>query len=84
MIKIVLKFNMKEVLIITTATKEIIDKIITTMQADAVIGDLASITSYFRNWNKEAEILVTTFDHAKMLLYLECLDNPTHFEYNIY
>lgn len=84
MIKIVLKLNMKEVLVITTATKETVDKIVTTMQADAVIGDLESIPSYFRNWNKEAEILVTTFDHAKMLLYLECLDNPQHFEYNIY
>lgn len=84
MIKIVLKFNMKKVLIITTTTKETIDKIVTTMQADAVIGDLESITAYFHNWNEEAEILVTTFDHAKMLLYLECLDNPKHFEYNIY
>ena len=84
MIKIVLKFNMKEVLIITTATKETIDKIVTTMQADAVIGDLESITAYFHNWNEEVEILVTTFDHAKMLLYLECLDNPSHFEYTIY
>lgn len=84
MIKIVLKFNLKEVLVITTATKETIDKIVTTMQADAVIGDLESITSYFHNWNEEAEILVTTFDHSKMLLYLECLDNPKHFEYNIY
>lgn len=85
MIKIVLKFNVKEVLVITTATKETIDKIITTMQADAVIGgDLESITSYFCNWNEEVEILFTSFDHTKMFLFLECLDNPKHFEYNIY
>lgn len=84
MIKIILKFNTKEVLVVTTATKETIDRIVTTMQADAVIGDLESITSYFHNWNEEVEILVTTFDHTKMFLFLECLDNPKHFEYNIY
>lgn len=84
MIKIILKFNTKEVLVITTATKETIDKIITTMQADAVIGDLDPITAYFHNWNEEVEILFTSFDHAKMFLFLECLDNPKYFEYNIY